>query len=112
MTKTTDLSEARRALLEKYLRGELTETAIATHNGDERPLDSSEAQPGTDSRVSLVTIRDSGSRLPFFYIHVHWDTGAFYCFPLAHELGLDQPFYVLEPYNFPNSKFPLFLGEM
>ena len=75
MTKTTDLSEARRALLEKYLRGELTETAIATHNGDVHPLDSSEARPGTVSRVSLVTVRDSGSRLPFFYIHVHCSTG-------------------------------------
>lgn len=112
MTKTTDLSESRRALLEKYLRGELPETAIAAHNGDEHPHGSSKSQPYIDSRVNMVTVQVGGSRLPFFYIHVHWDTGAFYCFPLAHELGMDQPFYVLEPYDFAGLKVPPLLEDM
>jgi len=43
---------------------------------------------------------------------VHWDTGAFYCFPLAHELGADQPFYVLEPYDFAGLKVPPLLEDM
>ena len=112
MTEIIDLSEARRALLEKYLRGELPQTAIAARNGDERPQGSPESQPYTGSRVTLVTVQDGGSRLPFFYVHVHWDTGAFYCFPLAHELGVDQPFYVLEPYDFADLKVPPLLEDM
>jgi pimeloyl-ACP methyl ester carboxylesterase len=112
MTKTTDLSEARRALLEKYLRGELPETAIAAHNVDERSLDSPESKPNIGSRVTLVQVQDGGSRIPFFYVHVHWDTGAFYCFPLANELGVDQPFYVLEPYDFAGLQILPLLEDM
>src|SRR3989442_1780942 len=112
MTKTTDLSEARRALLEKYLRGELPETAIAAHNVDERSLDSPESKPNIGSRVTLVKVHDGGSRIPFFYVHVHWDTGVFYCFPLENQLGVDQPFYVLEPYDFAGLKPPPLLEDM
>jgi Thioesterase domain len=112
MTKTTDLSEARRVLLEKYLRGELPGTAIAAHDGDEYSQGSPTSRPNTGSRVALVTVQDGGPRLPFFYVHVHWDTGAFYCFPLAHELRMDQPFYVLEPYDFAGLKVPPLLEDM
>jgi hypothetical protein len=112
MTKTTDISEARKALLEKYLRGELPQTSIAAQNGDEGPQGSPKSQPNTDSRVTLVTVQSGGSKPPFFYIHVHWDTGAFYCFPLARDLGVDQPFYVLEPYDFAGLKVPPLLEDM
>jgi hypothetical protein len=80
MAKTTDLSEAKRALLEKYLLGELPQTSISALNDDEPPQGSPKAQPSADSRVSLVTVQDGGAKLPFFYVHVHWDTGAYYCF--------------------------------
>jgi amino acid adenylation domain-containing protein len=52
------------------------------------------------SRAPLVTIQTGESRRPFFFLHGDWYGGSFYCFTLARELGLDQPFYVLEPYRF------------
>jgi hypothetical protein len=33
-------------------------------------------------------------------LHGTWNSKAFYCFSLARLLGPDQPFYVLEPYQF------------
>src|SRR5438132_12193046 len=60
-----------------------------------RPQSSSRAE-----RTSLVAVQPSGSRRPFFYLHVHWQGGAFYCFTLARGLGVDRPFYVLDPYRF------------
>lgn len=65
-----------------------------------------------DARSSLISVQASGSRRPFFYVHVHWDTGAFYCFTLAHKLGPDQPFYVLEPYTFTGLLVPPTLEAM
>ena len=41
-----------------------------------------------------------GSKRPFFFLHGHWKGTPFFCFPLARELGSDQPFYALEPYLF------------
>lgn len=112
MKETTNLSEARRALLEKYLRGELTQAELAAHTVDERPQGSPKSQRFTDSRVALASVQVNGSKRPFFYIHVHWDTGAFYCYPLAHDLGDDQPFYVLEPYDFADFRVPPSLEDM
>jgi thioesterase domain-containing protein len=90
-------SQAKRMLLEKYLRGELTPTTMntITRRISALPQSSSRAE-----RTSLVAVQPSGSRRPFFYLHVHWQGGAFYCFTLARGLGLDQPFYVLDPYRF------------
>src|SRR5438270_10688654 len=104
MSQTPELSEAKRALLEKYLRGELTQTATAAGAITLRTQESS--TPLTESRVSLVPIQTDGSKRPFFYLHVHWEGGAFYCFTLAFDLGQDQPFYVLEPYKFDGLRVP------
>lgn len=65
-----------------------------------------------DARSCVVTVQAGGSRRPFFYVHVHWDTGAFYCFTLADALGADQPFYVLEPYTFDGLRVPPTLEAM
>lgn len=92
-----ELSEAKRALLEKYLRGEIQQPV------HERDIPS--GYPAV-SRSSLVAVQSGGAKRPFFYMHVHWEGGAFYCFTLASDLGADQPFYVLEPYRFDGLKVP------
>jgi hypothetical protein len=33
-------------------------------------------------------------------LHGAHKAGAFYCFPLAHAVGTDQPFYAIDPYKF------------
>jgi thioesterase domain-containing protein len=100
MSETQELSEARRALLEKYLRGEIAQPAKATSTVIENTQDRSTSLAHKDTRSTLITIQPGGSRRPFFYFHVHWIGGAFYSFPLSRILGVDQPFYVLDPYDF------------
>ncbi len=58
------------------------------------------AETETDSRAPLVAVQVSGSRRPFFFLHGQWEGGAFYSLELARALGPDQPFYLLEPYQF------------
>jgi amino acid adenylation domain-containing protein len=48
----------------------------------------------------IIVVQHGGTRRPFFFLHGDYKGGAFYCFPLAHELGADQPFYAVEPYKF------------
>ena len=112
MPNTPELSEAKRALLEKLLRGDIphpikaaSTTTQTTQLVQEISLPLSEAG-SLSSRSPLVTIQSEGSKRPFFYLHVHWEGGAFYCFTLASDLGADQPFYVLEPYKFDGLKVP------
>jgi len=50
----------------------------------------------TGSRSPVSTIQVGGNKVPFFYLPGDWNSGAFYCYKLARNLGLDQPFYVLE----------------
>ncbi len=94
-----ELSETRRALLEKYLRGELTQSPEVTDTPP--PQANTEA---TGPRV--VPIQANGSKRPFFFLHGQWENMAFYCFPLSQGLGAEQPFYVVEPYTFENLPIP------
>jgi hypothetical protein len=101
MPDTPGLSEAKRALLEKYLRGELPQAA--------RTEDTVLRRTGTqvaDAREGVVPIQIGGSKLPFFFLHGDWISGAYWCFSLAHQLGSDQPFYALEPLNFDGLPIP------
>ncbi len=50
--------------------------------------------------MPVVAVQVKGSRQPFFYLHGSWHNGAFYCFSIARRLEQDQPFYVLEPYQY------------
>src|SRR6185437_8439874 len=99
MTATSDtskLSLAKRALLEKYLQGAHSQASLAP------PAISASAQETADaaaSRPPIVAVQPGGSRRPLFYIHIHAEGGAFYCFHLAQILGQDQPLYVLEPFR-------------
>ncbi len=105
MPDTPELSEARRALLEKYLRGKLPKDALATSATISHTQESFTSS-SIDSRVSLIPFQTGGSKQPFFYMHVHWIGGAFYSFTLAHDLGSDQPLYVIDPYKFDGLQVP------
>jgi hypothetical protein len=101
MSDALELSEAKRALLERYLHGDLPRAAKA---------DCANVGPAkteaTDQPVGVVPIQIGWSKRPFFYLHGDWGGKAFYCYPLAHELGADQPFYVVEPYRFDGLPVP------
>jgi hypothetical protein len=101
MPDTSELSEARRTLLEKYVRGDVPQIAVATRAVTQY----AEADVATP-RECVVTIQIGGSKRPFFFLHGDWIDGAYWCFPLAHELGSDQPFYALEPYSFDGMPVP------
>src|SRR5205085_9611101 len=91
MPDTTNLSEAKRALLEKYLQGAASQSITpALHNGREV----------VGQRERVVPVQTEGIRLPFFFLHGQYEGNAFFCYPLARDLGADQPFYGLDPYNF------------
>ena len=63
-------------------------------------------------RTPVVAIQPTGSRRPFFYLHVHWQGGAFYCFNIARALGPDQPFYVFDPYRYDDLPAPPSIEKM
>jgi thioesterase domain-containing protein len=94
MPDTPERLEVKHALLEKYLR-DRSRTTTAPHVISQ----CAEAEVA-DQRESVIPIQTGGSRLPFFFLHGDWVRGAYWCFPLARDLGADQPFYALEPYSF------------
>src|SRR2546421_10220943 len=102
MPEKPELSEARRALLEKYLRGDLTKGAVATGVNTRNVV---ARVAGPHERAVMIQAGE-GSKRPFFFLHGHWKGTAFFCFPLARELGSDQPFYALEPYQFDGLSVP------
>jgi thioesterase domain-containing protein len=106
MPEKPELSDAKHALLEQYLQGKLSKNAAATTAATPRTQKSSAFSSSTDSRVSLIPVQNRGSRRPFFYMHVHWIGGAFYSFTLAHDLGSNQPLYVIDPYKFDGLQVP------
>ena len=113
MSGTPEPADARRALLAKYLRGEVPQRVRAAGGSSlQRQIKSTpllkaaEAERAPDARVRLVPIQTTGSRRPIFYVHVHNEGGAFYCFTLARDLGADQPLYLLEPYRFDGLRIP------
>jgi len=101
MSDTPQLSEAKRALLEKYLRGEVPQAART--DGNFKQPTKAEV---TDHHERVTAIQTGGSKRPFFYLHGDWTHRAFYCFKLAHGLGSDQPFYALETYSFDGLPVP------
>ncbi|MBV9618842.1 MAG: alpha/beta fold hydrolase [Verrucomicrobia bacterium] len=52
-----------------------------------------------DESASLLTIQESGSRTPLFYLHGDLLGGGFYTLRLSRALGADQPLYVLPPHH-------------
>jgi thioesterase domain-containing protein len=101
MSDRPGLSEAKRLLIEKSLRGGLPQ---AVKDTSAIPQSARAETPGRRERA--VPVQTGGSRQPFFYLHGDWAGRAFYCYPLAQALGSDQPFYLLEPYNFDGLPVP------
>ncbi|HCI82789.1 MAG TPA: hypothetical protein DHW02_24220, partial [Ktedonobacter sp.] len=66
----------------------------------------------TRPRAPVVAVQANGSRRPFFFLHGDWFGGGFYCLNLARSLDAEQPFYVLEPYNFDGLPIPPTFEEM
>src|SRR5436309_3634175 len=98
MPDRSELSEAKRALLEKYLHGDILQTArVGTQRAEVEVA---------GARARTVEVQVGGSKRPFFFLHGDWKGTAFFCFPLARELGADQPFYALEPYQFDGLAVP------
>lgn len=87
-------SEAKRALLEKYLRGEVHQTGTK-----ERAITGPSETAVDNLRERVIAVQKDGSKQPFFYLHGQWDGKFFFCYPLARDLGKDQPFYLLDPYR-------------
>ena len=96
-----ELSEARRALLEKYLRGDRSWAKMATSVVMQHAETIAAGQ-----RESIIAIQKGGAKRPFFFLHGDWINGAYWCFALARDLGSDQPFYALEPYSFDGLPVP------
>lgn len=101
MSDKMELSEAKRVLLEKYLRGDRSQAKMAASVVMQRAETVAAGQ-----RESIVAIQTGGSKRPFFFLHGDWINGAYWCFSLAHDLGSDQPFYALEPFSFDGLPVP------
>src|SRR5437764_1506996 len=104
MPNMPELSEAKRALLEKYLHGNLQQRDSMPTAASATPKHAEAEQ--ANQHEGVVVIKSTGSRQPFFFLHGQWKNQAFYCFPLAQGLETDQPFYVLEPYSFDGLAIP------
>ncbi len=73
----------------------------------EQLVDTFHKQEEIHSRTSIVKVQAGESRQPFFFLHGDYvNGGAFYCFPVARGLGMDQPFYALTPYKFDGLQVP------
>jgi hypothetical protein len=95
--QSPELSEVKRALLEKMVGGALPQSAIgAVLRRVQTPV---EASTTASPRVPIAVVQRGGSKRPFFYLHVHWQGGPIYCFNLARQLGPDYPVYLLDPYR-------------
>lgn len=112
MSNTIEPSEARRALLEKYLRGELSKKDTKNKVDVEDVISQPIQTEVSDARERAVAIQTNGTKHPFFYLHGDWNGKIFYCYPLAKALGEDQPFYLLDPYNFDGLPVPPKFEEM
>lgn len=108
MSDTQPGVDARRALLEKYIRREVLQARKAGSSVAVRAKADAPAQRVDipDRRASVVAIQSDGSKRPFFFLHGDWLSGASWCFSLARQLGSDQPLYALEPFNFDGLLIP------
>jgi len=109
MPDTGELSEAKRALLEKYLRGERPQAAKTTTVFSKNTNAEAEVC-GPHERV--IPMQSKGSKRPFFFLHGDWTNSSFFCLSLARELGEERPFYSLDPYGFEDQAVLPSLEEM
>ncbi len=91
MPDTSALSEAKRALLEKQLAGKLAQKAVTANVVEQAP-----EMDASGQRERVIMVQPGKTKRPFFYLSGDSTERTFYCYPLAHDLGEDQPFYILE----------------
>lgn len=65
-----------------------------------------QAQVESGPQLPVVAIQAGGAKRPFFFLHGHWRGDGFFCYPLAHALGSEQPFYAIPPYQLANLPIP------
>ncbi len=68
-------------------------------------------QQETIPDMPMVPVQTGGAKRSFFFLHGDLIGGAWYCFPLAHRLGPEQPFYAIQPYKFDGLRVPPTLEE-
>jgi hypothetical protein len=105
MPDMPELSETKRALLEKYMQGELSPAGTSL-------LTSATKRAEVPPAPCVLALHRQGLKQPFFFLHGQWDGQSFYCYPLADRLGADQPFYALDPYDLPRQQTLPTLQEM
>ena len=54
-------------------------------------------QDGSVGSREIVSLQETGSETPIFYLHGDISGGGFYCVKLSEGLGTEQPFYALPP---------------
>ena len=59
-----------------------------------------EADEESGAKARVLPVQARGDRSPFFFLHGDWTGAGFYCLDLARACGDDQPFFVLEPFQF------------
>jgi hypothetical protein len=109
MPGPSELSEARRALLQKYLGRDLSQNA---KNESVMPPRSTKTEVVGERERTIAIQTGSATKLPFFFLHGQWQDSAFFCYPLARSLGVEQPFYIPEPYKFDGMRLPPTLAEV
>jgi amino acid adenylation domain-containing protein len=63
-------------------------------------------------RSPLVAIQPNGIKTPFYYLHGDFNGGGLYCLKLARYLGVEQPFYALQPHGIDGEAIPKTIEEM
>ncbi len=80
------LSEAKAALIEKYMRGEMPQSATIRLRWDE------------GVHLLVVQIQEgAATQRPFFFLHSDLRDSGIYCVKLARALDPDRPFYAIHP---------------
>jgi thioesterase domain-containing protein len=57
------------------------------------------ARQANEESPAVLSVNESGSQTPFFYLHGDLFGGGFYSSSLSRALGPDRPFYVLPPFD-------------
>jgi thioesterase domain-containing protein len=107
MSDIQEITDARRTLLERYLRGELPQA--------NKPASFTTLPPQVEAsnvRERVIPVQVNSKKRPFFYLHGNWTGNAFFCFHLSQYLGADQSFSILTPYDFDNLEVLPTLEEM
>ncbi|HEX6820237.1 MAG TPA: thioesterase domain-containing protein [Ktedonobacterales bacterium] len=87
-------ANARKILVERYLRGEVSSAPQRSNT------------PIADPQAPVVAVQTKGTKRPFFLLHGSSEGAAYFCYRLARELGDDQPFYSLDPYTHVDAGLP------